>query len=214
MTTKVKKPWYKRVWVWILIIFFIIGCIGNAAEEGAAVNTSPTEIAEVTIKETTSPTETQHIHNIESTIFEATYLNGKYQINKCTTCDFEEQIELSKCLLPIQFVYNYYEVDYVGGVTLDFTVKNLTDKPIKYIDFDITFYNAVGDAIRCDIDWQYTHHWKITGPIEDSVKFRPGGFYNGTFKGTIVLDNVKIIFMDDTRLTISDDKYEGDLVIS
>ena len=79
---------------------------------------------------------------------------------------------------------------------------------------DITFYNAVGDAIRCDIDWRYTHHWKITGPIENSVNFRPTGFYNGTFKGSIVLDNVRIIFMDDTKLTISDDKYEGDLVIS
>lgn len=205
-----KKPWYKKIWVWALIVYLIGGVVYGAMDITAfIVKQMEPSSKEVFIEQ---PIEAQCVHSLEIEVYEATCWNGKYQINKCTKCNFEERIELSKRKLPVQFIYNYYEMDYVGGVTLNFTVKNFTNKTIKYIYFDVTFYNAVNDVIRCDIDGKYTHHWQITGPIEESIRFRPTGFYNKTFNGTIVLDNVQIIFMDNSKITITDDAYEGELL--
>lgn len=48
---KIKKPFYKKWWVWVIVVFIVIGSFGNSSEEPTAVTPEPT----VTITE--SPAE-------------------------------------------------------------------------------------------------------------------------------------------------------------
>lgn len=51
---KPHKPWYKRVWVWVLVVF-VLACIGVASEDTSkptATKTEPTAAATETKQET------------------------------------------------------------------------------------------------------------------------------------------------------------------
>lgn len=180
--------------------------------------TVETSLSEEAVTETLLPEETTAPHEHDYTVIthKATWQDVEHIISTCKDCGHQERNDIGQYRkIPIQFTYKSYEKDYCGGVTLNFSVKNLTEKPIKYITFHVTFLNAVGDAIPCTIDYKYTHVWTITGPLKAnaSVKYRPTGFYNETFKGTIRVHDVSIIFMDDSSLTIDTTLYDCEKLV-
>ena len=69
----------------------------------------------------------------------------------------------------IQIVDTYTKINSVGGVELDITWKNMSDKTIKYITFTLMPYNAVGDLVKCEIRNSSIANCKVTGPIEKTT---------------------------------------------
>ena len=60
-----------------------------------------------------------------------------------------------------------------GGVDLYIVWKNMSDKTIKYVDFEAVPINAVGDVVSCEIRRSSTFYGQETGPY----KKRPGEFW-------------------------------------
>ena len=52
----------------------------------------------------------------------------------------------------------------VGGVSVYIGFKNMSDKVIKYITFEVVPYNAVGDIMRCEIRDYANFGCQATGP--------------------------------------------------
>ena len=101
-----------------------------------------------------------------------------------------------------------YEIDYLGGITLNVNIKNLTNKQVKYYTYQLSLYNGVGDKISSDMyngNKDGSMVWTITGPVtaNGSVNQRAIGFYNYNFKGTYSLDAIKIEFMDGQTIIIN-----------
>lgn len=77
-----------------------------------------------------------------------------------------DTVKISVVKPPIQITDAKLEFDSVGGCSIPFTLKNLTDKQIAYIDIDFYFYNTMGDPAYCNIKNQYIRRLRMTGPID------------------------------------------------
>lgn len=76
-----------------------------------------------------------------------------------------ETVKLSISKPIIQITDQEIEINSAGGCSVPFTIKNLTDKQIAYINIDYYFYNTMGDPAYCDIKNQYVRRVRLTGPI-------------------------------------------------
>lgn len=56
--------------------------------------------------------------------------------------------------------------DSAGGVELYFNYINNSDKVIKYVNFSVTFYNAVGDVVKGKYDQSTVNRCYDTGPFK------------------------------------------------
>lgn len=103
-------------------------------------------------------------------------------------------------ILPLKVVSGRYFTDSVGGVELYLNFKNNSDRDIKYIDFQIALYNAVGDEISDEISGDKGYTIRYTGPLTaGSTTGEFTGtrkFYNPSFKGTLMFNYVTITYMD------------------
>ena len=61
------------------------------------------------------------------------------------------------------------QTDSVGGVSPSIGYRNNSGKTIKYIEFTMVPYNAVGDPVSCTIRGYSSAVGKVTGPIETFV---------------------------------------------
>ncbi len=108
-------------------------------------------------------------------------------------------------------------INSVGGVDMQIAWENTSNKTIKYIYFNVTAYNAVGDPVACDIRGYYTINGEVTGPIEpgtvignyniDSDTYFNGHYweclyYNSTIR-SFKLNSIEIKYMDGTNVKIS-----------
>jgi hypothetical protein len=91
------------------------------------------------------------------------------------------------------------------GVDLHITWENLSKKTIKYITFGVDPYNAVDDAVACDITGHVRVYCKSTGPhAPDSQE--SATWENTWYNNTIVraqIEEVTIIWMDGTTKDFS-----------
>ena len=66
----------------------------------------------------------------------------------------------------IEIMVTRVKTDSVGGVSPSIGYRNNSDKTIKYIDFTMVPYNAVGDTVSCEIRGNSAATGRVTGPID------------------------------------------------
>ena len=103
---------------------------------------------------------------------------------------------------PVTILNWTYKMDFVGGVTWTYKIKNNTDKEIKYVTMEWDCYNAVGDLIYDNIvSWQSSLRTKFTGPLAahaTSASEQVGTFYNSDFKKA-KMSEIIVEYMDGTE---------------
>ena len=99
-----------------------------------------------------------------------------------------------------------------GGVSVQMTFQNDTQKTVKYVYFDVVPYNAVKDAQSCTISGKTKAELSFTGPIEPGATcwniFWENVWYNRTIT-TLDLVMVEVLYMDGSseKLTGANIKY-------
>jgi hypothetical protein len=91
------------------------------------------------------------------------------------------------------------------GVDLNINWENLSKKTIKYITFGVDPYNAVDDAVACDITGHIRVYCKSTGPHAPGSE-ETATWENTWYNNTIVraqIEEVTIIWMDGTTKDFS-----------
>lgn len=95
--------------------------------------------------------------------------------------------------------------DYAGGVSVKFSIKNLSEKTIKYYTLTFVPYNAVGDVVTCSISNVSEHSVKGTGPVGKNCtqnnKILRTAWYNPSIT-KVVLVSAEIEYTDGTKETI------------
>lgn len=123
----------------------------------------------------------------------------------CTRC--HEAIQKQS---PVTVVGMRWTMDYVGGVEWTFKIRNNTDKEIKYITFQWTCYNAVGDSIRDEISMKNYVRLKYTGPLAPGEttdsKRNTTLFYNHSY-ANLKWNEITVEYMDGTTESITEYHY-------
>ena len=123
---------------------------------------------------------------------------------KCSRCS---ESFLNKEDIPniIDFTKLTCSVNMVGGINVDLALRNKYAKIIKYITFEVEFYNAVGDVIRNQIGNYDSAKLEYTGPCNpnqtDEAHWE-ACFYNSTFSNVLHFREITIEYMDGTKITI------------
>ena len=106
---------------------------------------------------------------------------------------------------PVTVVDMRHTIDYVGGVEWSFEIRNNSDKEIKYIIFQWSCYNAVGDLIRDEITGESYKRCKFTGPLAPGeTTGRIGNttkFYNYSY-ASMKWDEIVVEYMDGTTESV------------
>lgn len=102
------------------------------------------------------------------------------------------------------------DINSAGGVDVHIGWTNRSNKTIKYIDFGVSPYNAVGDKVRCEITKKDFKWLESVGPIapgDGGIKLNSGErigsywgtvWYNSTIK-TLKFESIEIEYMDGTK---------------
>lgn len=111
-------------------------------------------------------------------------------------------------------IVNYFSVskpNSVGGVDWTAKIENTSQKTIKYITFIVEAYNAVDDAVECEITGKSVVKCKGTGPVVPTSQTDPSAvftwetvWYNSTISYVKTLE-IQIEYMDGTQVSISED---------
>lgn len=137
---------------------------------------------------------------------------------KCSVCG---TTIINKSDVPniIDIVSLTYKVNSVGGIDQWITIVNKSKtKTIKYVDYNISFFNKVGDIIKDDVSRRDYAHLQYTGPLapgkkSDEKRYWKACFYNSTFGGSMRFNSIKITYMDGSTLTL-DRSVAGYAVVS
>ncbi|MBR6502539.1 MAG: PASTA domain-containing protein [Clostridia bacterium] len=100
----------------------------------------------------------------------------------------------------IQITKVTFDQNYVGGVDVGISFKNLAGKQIKYVAFTARYKNAVGDNVYCTIWNQCTKILNYTGPLNSGrsdTAYWDATIYNWTCS-QIHFDKIEVTFMDGT----------------
>ena len=97
--------------------------------------------------------------------------------------------------------------DSVGGVRVYFNFINNSDKVINYVNFGFTFYNAVGDMVKCEIERDAINRCYKTGPYAKGEGLQDyswswGKYYNGDI-ASVVLKSLSVEYADGTSVTLT-----------
>ncbi|EJA9197149.1 hypothetical protein FXI35_004889 [Escherichia coli] len=127
---------------------------------------------------------------------------------------FIDSATLSKEPIVITSIFTLYPNSAGGaGVVIDFV--NTSGKAIKYVSFNMTPFNSVGDEVASEIDGLKEKQVRLVGPIENgfdtkgmfnSMLSSPGRFNNVWYNQTIVcskINSIKIEFMSGDAVSIS-----------
>lgn len=103
--------------------------------------------------------------------------------------------------------------DSAGGVELYFNYINNSDKVIKYVNFSVTFYNAVGDVVKGKYDQSTVNRCYDTGPFKKGegrtgTWWHWGDFYNWDITSVKLVD-LSIEYTDGTTVTFTKDQVDG-----
>lgn len=97
-----------------------------------------------------------------------------------------------------------------SGVDFHVVWTNSSDKVVKYADFTVVPYNAVGDIMTCSIRRNSKFTGRVTGPVNPGVRYGDGyswenAWYNNTIT-KVVLTEINIEYMDGSKVKIGEDK--------
>lgn len=95
--------------------------------------------------------------------------------------------------------------DYAGGVSVLYSLKNISEKTIKYYSLTFLPYNAVGDVVKCSISNLSECSVKGTGPVgkncKQNNKILRTAWYNPSIT-KVALVSAEIEYTDGTKETI------------
>ena len=102
-----------------------------------------------------------------------------------------------------------YYIDSLGGMDQYITFKNKSSsKTIKYVYFDVSFYNTVGDITKNEIGGDSNVVLQYTGPLKPG---RSSGkitwetcFYCKDFGGKMKFNSIKIEYTDGSKITLEE----------
>lgn len=116
-----------------------------------------------------------------------------------------------------------WEVNSVGGVDTYITCKNVSDKQIAYINYDIQYYDRMGKKAECEIKHESRFTLTETGPLDPGKSTKNNHYwgavlYNST-TAVVQPKTITVEFTDgstqviecDGRYWHSRDFYGGDL---
>ena len=103
--------------------------------------------------------------------------------------------------------------DSAGGVELYFNYINNSDKVIKYVNFSVTFYNAVGDLVKGKYNQGTVNYCYDTGPFKKGegrtgTWWHWGDFYNWDITSVKLVD-LSIEYTDGTTVTFTKNQVDG-----
>lgn len=113
---------------------------------------------------------------------------------------------------PIVILYSdIIDINSAGGVSSKIDFINISEKKIKYVNFDLIPYNRVYDQAYSEIGGESVKTVQVVNFIS------PNDYYNAVWKNvwynsTIAFMNIckiEIIFDDNTRITIDEDKINN-----
>ena len=115
--------------------------------------------------------------------------------------DAKSIIQVTRC--------NVSNPDSASGVSLYFNFVNRSDKTINYVNFGVTFYNAVGDIVTCPIKRDIVNKCKDTGPFAPGKGFSGTGSYWGKYYNSTIkraeLVSLSVDFDDGTTYIFEKD---------
>lgn len=101
-----------------------------------------------------------------------------------------------------------YKLNSVGGIDLWIIIRNKSSsKTIKYVEYNVSFFNRVGDKIRDEVSGRDKRILEYTGPLgpdeqSNSNQYWKACFYNTTFGGTMHFNSIIIIYTDGSTLML------------
>lgn len=98
----------------------------------------------------------------------------------------------------------------INGVDVEITLKNVSDKEIKYVDLELSFYNPFGEPARCEISGENTYSARYVGPLypnesQQIVSTRPV-IYNPNVAAWR-LTNIIVTFTDNATQTLTASQF-------
>ena len=126
--------------------------------------------------------------------------------------EVQKEIEEAKKLIRVTKVA-VSAPDSAGGVELYFNYINNSDKVIKYVNFSVTFYNAVGDVVKGKYNQSTVNRCYDTGPFKKGegrtgTWWHWGDFYNWDITSVKLVD-LSIEYTDGTAVTLTKDQVAG-----
>ena len=126
--------------------------------------------------------------------------------------EVQKEIEEAKKLIRVTKVA-VSAPDSAGGVELYFNYINNSDKVIKYVNFSVTFYNAVGDVVKGKYDQSTVNRCYDTGPFKKGegrtgTWWHWGDFYNWDITSVKLVDLI-IEYTVGTTVTLTNDQVAG-----
>ena len=116
-------------------------------------------------------------------------------------------IKVKKPSISITRVYFHHND--IGGLNLNISFKNLSNKSIKYIIFTTEFKNSVGDDVYCNIYNSNTRHLRYTGPLDSGksdTAYWDAVIYNWDCS-QVHFYTISVTFMDGTTQEMSYSAY-------
>lgn len=120
----------------------------------------------------------------------------------CTVC--EEYCGTKEDVLNIiNITHLNVDQDSAGGLDVYITVQNMSERfSIKYIRYNLSFYNAVQDIIYCDITRRDNVTLEMIGPIapgekSDSDEYWEACFYNDTYGDYLYINWIEIEYTNN-----------------
>lgn len=137
------------------------------------------------------------------------------QISKEKQKEEEEKSKTQKQKLNEIIKLNGVRIDDInsaGGVDVSISFTNKSDKPIKYVNFSVVGYNAVGDRIQSEIGGKEIAYLQTVGPYaknEGSNTYQGYNYweaiwYNSTIKKIEVI-GITIDYMDGTKIVLTEE---------
>ena len=98
----------------------------------------------------------------------------------------------------------------INGIDLAITLKNVSDKEIKYVDLEISFYNPFGEPAPCEISGKNTYSARYVGPLypnasQQITTTRPV-IYNPNVAAWR-LTSIVVTFIDDTTQELTSSEF-------
>lgn len=98
----------------------------------------------------------------------------------------------------------------INGVDVEITLKNVSEKEIKYVDLEVSFYNPFGEPTYCEISGENTYSARYVGPLypnssKQIVSTRPV-IYNPNVAAWR-LTSIVVTFTDNTTQTLTASQF-------
>lgn len=184
-----KKQWYKKWWVWVLLGILTIGIIGGVVD-GYIEDSYIEDLKD-------SQKQEEQLENTDNILQEETNEN-----NNTDTSITDTSAENLK-LAPVEFMVVSYDQDFLGGNTVLVWIKNLTNKNISWVEYTLCFYNIKNELLYDTLRGYDSMTW-YDGPIApgERISINGGTFYNSHYKKYSV-EKIIIHYEDSTEELIT-----------